>query len=85
LPALCNLRLDGLEPSGSLWEAIQSFITARELSDCPVAIEFEELSEGISEGEASEDDDGRSEDGGNGEDEDEDCGGPAMMNHTPST
>ena len=43
LPALCDLRLDGLEPSGSLWEAIQPFVTARQLSDHPVAMEIGEL------------------------------------------
>ena len=42
LPALCDLFLGGLEPSGSLWEAIQPFVTTRQLSDHPVAIEFGE-------------------------------------------
>jgi len=43
LPALSDLRLEGLKPSGSLWEGIQPFITARQLSDHPVAIEIGEL------------------------------------------
>jgi len=43
LPALCDLRLEGLEPSGLLWEAIQPFVTARQLSDHPVAMEIGEL------------------------------------------
>jgi len=42
LPALSNLHLEGFEPSGSLREAIPPFITARQLSDHPVAIEFGE-------------------------------------------
>jgi len=73
-PALCNLRLEGLEPSGLLWEAIQSFLTARQLSDCPVAIELGESDEGISEGELSKDDNARSGDGSRSEDEDDDLG-----------
>ena len=60
-PALSDLHLEGLEPSGSLWEAIQLFITARQLSDHPVAIEIGEL---------------QSEDGSSSEDEDEDRGEP---------
>jgi len=67
LPALSDLHLEGLEPSGLLWEAIQPFITARQLSDRPVAIKCGEL---------------QSEDGSSSEDEDEDRGGPMMMNRT---
>jgi len=40
LPALRNLKLEGLEPSRRLWEAIEAFIKARQLSDHPVAIEI---------------------------------------------
>jgi len=40
LPSLCNLRLEGLEPSSSLWEAIQPFVTARRLSDHAMAIDI---------------------------------------------
>ena len=37
LPALLNLSLEGLEPSGPVQEAIKSFVAARRLSDHPVA------------------------------------------------
>jgi len=44
LPVLRHLRLEELEPSGSLWEVIQPFVTARQLSgDYPVTVEFGEL------------------------------------------
>ncbi|KAH9966442.1 hypothetical protein BC827DRAFT_1373773 [Russula dissimulans] len=45
LPPLRNLLVEGegLEPSGSLWEAMQPFVTARQLSDHPVAIEFKKI------------------------------------------
>ncbi len=39
LPALRNLSLEGLEPSGPVQKAIESFVTARQLSDCPVTIQ----------------------------------------------
>jgi hypothetical protein len=39
LPALLNLSLEGLEPSGPVQEAIKSFVAARRLSDHPVAIQ----------------------------------------------
>jgi hypothetical protein len=39
LPALLNLSLEGLEPSGPVQEAIKSFVTARRLSDHPIAIQ----------------------------------------------
>jgi len=38
LPALRHLLLEGLEPSGSLWEMIQPFVVTRQLSDRPVTI-----------------------------------------------
>jgi len=82
LPALSDLRLEGLEPSGSLWEAIQPFITARQLSDHPVVIEFGEsqlsspiLTTSLEDKGISDDDAGR-EGGNSSEDEDEDRGGP---------
>jgi len=43
LPVLRHLRLEELEPSGSLWEAIRPFVAARQLSDYPMTVEFEEL------------------------------------------
>jgi hypothetical protein len=39
LPALLNLSLEGLEPSGSVQEAIKSFVASRQLSVQPVAIQ----------------------------------------------
>jgi hypothetical protein len=39
LPALLNLSLEGLEPSGPVQEAIKSFVAARQLSDHPIAIQ----------------------------------------------
>jgi len=39
LPALRNLSLEGLEPSGPVQEAIKSFVAARRLSDHPIAIQ----------------------------------------------
>jgi len=39
LPALLNLSLEGLEPSGPVQEAIKSFVAARRLSDHPIAIQ----------------------------------------------
>jgi hypothetical protein len=39
LPALQTLALQGLEPSGPVYEALMSFATARELSHHPVVIE----------------------------------------------
>ena len=39
LPALENLSLDGLEQSESTQDAIESFITARRLSDRPVVVQ----------------------------------------------
>ena len=75
LPALCDLHLEGLEPS--LWEAIQPFITARQLSNSPMAINFGKLEYdvGSSEDEVSEDDDdARSEYGISSEDDDDDRG-----------
>ena len=38
LPALQNLFLHGLEPSGVVQEAIGQFIAERQISDCPVAV-----------------------------------------------
>jgi len=55
LPVLRYLHLEELEPSGSLWEAIQPFIKARQLSDHPVDIEVGKWDESDSEGEESED------------------------------
>jgi hypothetical protein len=39
LPALQNLYLEGLEPSGPVHEAIRSFATARQLSHQPIVIQ----------------------------------------------
>jgi hypothetical protein len=39
LPALRNLSLEGLEPSGPVQEVIESFVAARQLSDYPVTIQ----------------------------------------------
>ncbi len=39
LPALRNLSLEGLEPSGPVQEAIKSFVASRQLSVQPVAIQ----------------------------------------------
>jgi len=41
LPALRELFLERLEPSGLLWEAIQLFVTARQHSDHPMAIDIQ--------------------------------------------
>ena len=38
LPALRNLSLEGLKPSGPVQEAIKSFVAARRLSDHPIAV-----------------------------------------------
>jgi len=70
LPALRELFLEGLEPSGSLWEAIQLFVTARQHSDHPVAIDIRSWGD-IS---TTDEDDDSSEDGSSSEDEDEDRG-----------
>jgi len=39
LPALRYLSLEGPEPSGPVQGAIESFVAARQLSDCPVTIQ----------------------------------------------
>ena len=39
LPELENLSLDELKPSGSARDAMESFITARELLDRPVVVQ----------------------------------------------
>jgi hypothetical protein len=39
LPALRILSLEGLQPSGPVQDGIGLFVAARQLSDCPVAIE----------------------------------------------
>jgi len=39
LPALHDMFLEGLRPSGSLWQAIQPFVSARQLSDHPVVVQ----------------------------------------------
>jgi len=46
LPVLRNLYLEELKPSGSLWEAIQPFITARQVFVHPAAIELGRGAEG---------------------------------------
>ena len=38
-PALRNLSLEGLGPSGPVQEGIKSFVAARQLSDRPVAVQ----------------------------------------------
>jgi hypothetical protein len=45
LPALHNLSLEGLEPSGHVQEDIQSFVMARQLSGRPVIVVGPTLSE----------------------------------------
>ena len=64
--------LERLEPSGSLWEGIQQFVTARQHSNHPVAINIQTWGD-IS---TTDSDDDASEDGGSIEDEDEDGSGP---------
>jgi hypothetical protein len=39
LPALHSLSLEGLQPSGPVQDAIQSFVTARQLSNHPIVIQ----------------------------------------------
>ncbi|SRR5216683_5652617 len=41
LSALKNLFLEGFEPSGSVQEAIEPFVSARQLSGCPVVVHSE--------------------------------------------
>jgi hypothetical protein len=43
LPALRDLYVEGLEPSEPVWEAIQSFVTSRQLSNYPVVVQSFEL------------------------------------------
>ena len=40
LPVLRELFLEGFEPSGSLWESIQSFMAARQLLNRPVTVHY---------------------------------------------
>jgi hypothetical protein len=40
LPALHSLSLEGLQPSGRVQDAIQSFVTARQLANFPVVIQL---------------------------------------------
>ena len=72
LPALREVFLEGLEPSGSLWEGIQLFVTARQRSNHPVAIDVQSWGDIYN----TESDDYTSEDGSSIEDEDEDGSGP---------
>jgi len=72
LPALRELFLERLEQSRSLWEAIQLFVTARQRSDHPVAIDIQSWGDIFT----TDSDDDSSEDGSSSEDEDEDHGGP---------
>jgi len=39
LPALHDVCLEGLQPSGSLWQAMRPFVSARQSSDHPVVIQ----------------------------------------------
>jgi hypothetical protein len=47
LPALENVSLDGLEPSGSARDAMISFVTARQLSDRPVVVQHQKRRSGL--------------------------------------
>jgi hypothetical protein len=38
LPSLQNIFVEALEPSGPFWENVAPFVTARQLSDHPIAI-----------------------------------------------
>ena len=47
LPALQNISIVGPQPSRSIQEAISQFITARELSGCPVTVQHQEKEGGL--------------------------------------
>jgi len=72
LPALREVFLERLEPSGSLWEGIQQFVTARQHSDHPVAIDIQSWGDIYN----IESDGYASEDGSSIEDEDVDGSEP---------
>lgn len=45
LPALQNLSIKGLQPSGPTWDAVESFVSTRQRFGCPIAVHRREESD----------------------------------------